>query len=339
MSCTWSRRGFLKVATAGAAATTLSREEHTLLAQQKGGQQPPDYGLPDAITKGMPMGRIGNVTMSRLIAGGNLINGVAHARDLVYVSPLVRHYFTDDKILETMERCEENGINTMSTWASKQGLQVLQRHWKNGGKLQWLGHSSLRGGLKTIKTYIDNGAIGIYIAGDDVETLVTQGKLDVLAKGIELIRENGLIAGIACHMLRVPQICEEQGIKVDFYMKTLHSGEYWSATPLEEQTAEVRIGDPTFQARSHTSGIYHDNIWCIKPDETIRYMENVQKPWMAFKVLAAGAIPAKEGFQYALENGADFLHVGMFDFQVEQDALFMKSLMGRQLNRKRPWCA
>jgi len=40
--------------------------------------------------KGMPMGKIGNLKVSRLISGGNLISGRAHSRDLGYVSDLMR---------------------------------------------------------------------------------------------------------------------------------------------------------------------------------------------------------------------------------------------------------
>ena len=61
-------------------------------------------------------------------------------------------------------------------------------------------------------------------------------------------------------------------------------------------------------------------MWCINPEETIAFMKTVAKPWIAFKVLAAGAIPPAQAFPYAFKNGADFIAVGMFDFQVKADA-------------------
>ena len=39
----------------------------------------------------LPYGQIGDLKLSRLFLGGNLIGGWAHARDLIYVSKLVRH--------------------------------------------------------------------------------------------------------------------------------------------------------------------------------------------------------------------------------------------------------
>ena len=59
----------------------------------------------------------------------------------------------------------------------------------------------------------------------------------------------------------------------------------------------------------------------------------------AFKVLAAGAIPPDEGFGYAFQSGADFICVGMFDFQVTEDAILARKAVLESKDRKRPWIA
>jgi hypothetical protein len=112
------------------------------------------------------------------------------------------------------------------------------------------------------------------------------------------------------------------GLPVDFYMKTLHSPNYWSATP-EDKKGPYDLPS-------------HDNMWCMEPERTIEFMKTCAKPWIAYKVLAAGAIQPIDGFKYAFENGADFACVGMCDFQVREDALIANKVL-TNLTRPRPW--
>lgn len=333
MTCL-NRRNFLKRSVSMSALATAGKysfEESVLLSRESSGSDKPQT----VDTQSMPMGKIGNVKISRLITGGNLINGVAHARDLIYASPLVKNYFTDEKIMETWRLSEEYGINTMSSWPSPRFMEVLKKYRKSGGKIQWMGH--IGDSIQSAKMCIDNGAVAIYIAGDQGDTCVREGKFDKLAEVMAFIKKNGLPAGVAGHPVAVPKLCEEHGVGADFYMKTIHSGDYWSATPPDKRKYDIRTGDPAFNVKSHTSGHYHDNIWCLQPDETIDYMKTLKKPWIGFKVLAAGAINPRQGFRYAFESGADFIHVGMFDFQLKEDVLITKRLLSRELKREREW--
>jgi uncharacterized membrane protein YphA (DoxX/SURF4 family) len=278
----------------------------------------------------LPMGTIKGREFSRLILGGNLLSGWAHSRDLIYVSQLVKAYHNKDRIFATLLVAEKCGVNTLLT--NPILCSLIDEYWKRRiGKMQFISDCAGleyddKGAhpmpfdkyLDKVQRAIDYGAVACYIQGETADYYIKNGQPDRLAKVIDRVRQNKVIVGIGAHHLETLQGCVAEGMTPDFWMKTMHHHDYWSARHPEE----------------------HDNMYCHTPAETAAWMRDRPEPWIAFKVMAAGAIHPKDAFRYAYEAGADFVCAGMYDFQMVEDVNIALAALGSGLpQRQRPWTA
>lgn len=277
--------------------------------------------------KAMPQGKIGELTFSRMILGGNLLTHYTHSRDLKYVYSLTEHYNTDEKIMETLALAEKFGINTVSMHNPPRPMNVLRKYRAQGGKIQWIicPTAKVVPGLEGYKAAVTNlvqeGCEAIYLWGVHSDALLAQGRIDLIAQAVEVAKDQGVPSGVGAHDLRVIQACEKNGVPADFYIKTFHHHNYPSGPKPEE-----------------IKGPYAENpgYWCSDPNAVIEVMKEVKKPWIAFKIMAAGAIPPKDAFRYAFANGADHILAGMFDFEIEEDVQILQATL-TDLKRTRPW--
>lgn len=323
-----TRRGFIQASALAAtgAAAAISNVTHAAVAAAPATENPAS-SAPAAL----PCGRIGKASISRLLLGGNLISGTMHARDLKYSGALFRAYVTEQKLMETLRLAEEHGINTVF----ETGANYVHRYNREfRGQMQFIPHIEVQAGQSDrvlsdhIKQQVDTGAVALYVWGLSADRLVQTGAVDRIHKAVEMAKAHGLPVGVGGHSLLVPMACEKDRVPCDFYVKTLHSDDYPSATPkpLRKEFIWLDGGQG-----------WYDNMWCINPEETIAFMKTVTKPWLAFKVLAAGAIYPREAFPYAFKNGADFIAVGMFDFQIKENCeLAAKVLRLVQISNRAP---
>lgn len=337
------RRKFLKttLAAGGAALGAFSSFEEKALGAElarRGAASIPGVGpdRPAAETRpaAIPKGKIKGLKISRLIGGGNLMGGWAHSRDLLYVSPLVKAYHTDAKVLETLRLAEERGVNTFLT--NPVSARLINAYRKSGGRILWISDCAAGGLIESIKSSIDLGADAVYVQGGICDQLVRDNRMKELEMAVTFMKDQLVPCGLGAHSLETVRRCVEVGFDPDFWVKTLHKDNYWSATPADKRGMFDEISG--FKSDHN---LHHDNMWCSDARETIDFMAGIKKPWIAFKVLAAGAIHPRDAFEWAFASGADFLCVGMFDFQIVEDTeIAARALRAvSQVKRSRAWMA
>jgi len=231
---------------------------------------------------------------------------------------LARAYLTEDKQMQILQMAENCGVTTFQGHPVM--LPLLKKYWDRGiGKIKFISDCGW-GSFETMaKQSLDGGAISGYCQGQNADRLVAQGDFKAIEAGLDVFRKAGLPAGIGAHNIATLKACVANGLIPDFWMKTTHHHNYWSARP----------GEPE-----------RDNIYCRDPEETIKFFETRKEPYIAFKVLAAGAIPPADGIRFGLEAaGGDFICLGMFDFNMIEDVNIFNNTMANLGNRKRAWCA
>ncbi|MEK7474246.1 MAG: hypothetical protein AAB152_01310 [Candidatus Coatesbacteria bacterium] len=242
----------------------------------------------------MTTATLGRVTLSRFLLGSNPFSGFSHQgheRD----SAMVRHY-TTAHIKEVLFEAERLGITGVVARTDHHVMRVLREYWDEGGKLNWSAQTCPGVGPTEmcVREAVSGGAKSCHIHGGVMDHLVATGQTDEVKRGIDLLREHGLAAGIAGHNVRVFEWAEKN-LDVDYYMCC-----YYNPSPRED--APEHVHGATEQYRESDRKAMTDLIRTLK------------KPVIHYKILAAGRNDPEEAFAFAAKvmRASDFVCVGVY---------------------------
>ncbi|OPZ26337.1 MAG: hypothetical protein BWZ02_02063 [Lentisphaerae bacterium ADurb.BinA184] len=216
------------------------------------------------------------LTVSRFILGSNPFSGFSHQGTAA--DQAMRHYFTTETIKRTLHEAEAVGVNTLLARTDHHVMRVLLEYWDQGGRLQWFAQTCPEVGNHEacVSRAASGGAKACHIHGGVMDHLFAQGKLDEIPAVIRMIREHGMLAGVAAHN---PDVLRwvEANTEVDYYMCS-----YYNPIPRVHQAEHV----------SGTQEVY------LEADRRAMtaLIPTLSKPAIHYKVLAAGRNPPAEAF-------------------------------------------
>lgn len=255
----------------------------------------------------MPQIKLGPHSVSRLIVGANCFGAGSHLS--VFVNNEMRLFFTPERILKTLQRCQEVGINT---WQAGCGNYALYRRFLDeGGKMHFLAIEC--DDPKPIETLKQGGCIGIAHHGERTDSLFKNNRLDHAHDYLKRIRDAGLLVGVSTHMPDVVDAIESKGWDVDYYMTCVYE-RHRSAEALKKLLGYVPLPVGEVYLREDPPRMY-------------KAIQATKRPCLAFKILAAGRLcdhPAMVDMAFrdtfAAIKPSDGAIVGIYDRYSDQPA-------------------
>ena len=306
-----SRRSFIRNTAATAAAGAAAAAAPSLLGNGYTAPAAAAETAPaaPADAKPLPSLQLGEHRVSRLVAGANPLSGYSYQGN--HASNCMKEYFTLEKRVEYLQRCEQLGITThqFSTYKDCEYIQVAK---DRGVKMNFW---ALHGDIATIPDAIKSvGPIGLAHHGGATDTLFAQGKHQQVHDFVKAVHDNGILAGVSAHNPDCIKRVADEGWDVDFFMTCFYF------ITRERVPGEVEKMPPIC-----TMDMTHYTWYQDDPARMTEVVRQVKQPCFGFKILAAGRAclnerRVREAFKIAFSSikPIDGVIVGMFPRYVDE---------------------
>jgi hypothetical protein len=270
-------------------------------------------------TTPLPVIRLGDHLVTRLIVGSNPISGYS------YLGPVLnkhmQEYFTPERIVEFLWKCECEGINAHQFSKPEQMREVFQKLRERGSKMKFIClHSGGSQHISVEKVVQNTRPIAIVHHGGVTDRLFRQGKSGEVHDFVKRVKDAGVLAGVSAHNPDCIKQIADEGWQVDFFMACFY---YLTRTPEELEKmppiVTLQIGYPFFAS---------------DPMAMTKVIRQVDQPCLGYKILAAGRMcdsknKVEAAFKFAFEHlkPTDGVIVGMYPRyhdQIRQNAQYAR---------------
>ncbi|OPX25222.1 MAG: hypothetical protein B1H04_00360 [Planctomycetales bacterium 4484_123] len=257
--------------------------------------------------------RIGHVEVGRFIVGHNPLCGNSHiSREL---NEEMSAYFTDQSVVALYRRAEALGVRTFMIRGDYRMLHWVELYRRAGGTMNVVGQtaSEMHDIFVNIRVMAAAGVEAIYHHGTQTDKFWREGRIDETLDYLKCMRDCGVAVGLGTHQPEVIDYAQQHGWDVDFYMAC-----FYNISRVPRESAAV-------------TGViqYDEEIYLPEDREAMcRTIRGLEKPVLAFKVLAAGRncstqedVKAAFAYAYTHIKPADAVVVGLFPKHIDQLAL------------------
>ncbi len=261
----------------------------------------------------MPHVNFCGLDVSRLIIGGNPFSGFSHQspeRDQEMLD-----YYTVARIKETLARAEEVGINTTVLRSDRHIHRMLREYYNEGGEIQWIAQipgDRFSDDLRVdARKAVDAGAVAGYLHGGLLDGFYAERDADGFAELVEALRETGMPVGTAGHAPEAHLWAHESGFDLDFHVVC-----FYNCGSLHDGRGDkFRESDPP---------------------PAIEAIQQIDRPCIGYKIMAAGRVDPREAFERAFAGikPNDVVNVGVYrgdrDDMVEENARMVGEILADQ---------
>ncbi len=268
-----SRRDFIKGTAAttavGAAAASSILASHMESAANAAEASAAAKAAP---AKPLPSIQLGSHRVSRLVAGANPLAGSSYQG--AHATHCMEEYFTPDRKVEYLQRCERAGI-TAHQFSNYKKAEYLRVARDRGVKMSYFG---LHSDISTIKDAIKSvQPIALVHHGGATDTAFAAGKHQKVHDFVKAVHDCGIMAGVSAHNPDCIKRVADEGWDVDFFMTCFYFITRKRVPGAMENVPPVCTLDMTGY------DWYKDD-----PAAMTAVVRQVKQPCFGFKILAAG---------------------------------------------------
>lgn len=258
----------------------------------------------------LPTVPFGEHNITRLLIGGNPFRGYSHWRE--DMDKDMAAWNTAEHIADALCDAEGAGINTMQMRGDKFIFDGIEQYRARSGQMKWICQTASEWPdvKENIRQIAKRNPIAIYHHGTNTDQHFKAGTMDVVKERIELIKELGLMAGIASHVPEIHEWVVEQGWPIDFHMCCIYN--------LSRENRESKIVSGQW--------VNEDSLFQEEdPPRMYKFVQQIERPCLVFKVLGAfrkcqsqETVHAALAAGYAKIKPTDAIIVGMWHKYMNQ---------------------